>query len=148
MYLLSFVLILLSLPQTTTSPSTQTTASTVTEAEERFTAGLLKKDVVAFADLLADDLLHIGFDGQIAGKAEYMAFFRQGAWQYLKYEPSNVAVKVLGNVAVVTGRVNRTIVINNKEITGAMAFTHVWSQAGGGWRLTSSQLTSIPNPSS
>jgi uncharacterized protein (TIGR02246 family) len=128
--------------------TTQATESTVREVEQRFTAALLKKDDVAFGELLADDLLHIGFDGQVAGKDEYMAFFKEGAWQYRKYEPSNVVVKVLGNVAVVTGRVNRTIVINKEETTGAFAFTHVWLQTGNRWRLTSSQVSTVPAPSS
>jgi len=99
-------------------------------------------------DLLADDLVHISFDGQVAGKAEYMAFFKQGAWQYRKYEPTNVKVKVFGQMAVVTGRVNREIVINGQETIGAFVSTHVWSRSGDRWRLTSSQVTTIPNQTS
>jgi ketosteroid isomerase-like protein len=114
--------------------------------EQRFTEALLKKDAVAVDELLADDLLHISFDGQVAKKAQYMAFFKEGPWQYRKYKPTNVAVKVLGNVVVVTGRVNRTIVINNNETTGAFAFTHVWSRTADRWRLTSSQVTAVPTP--
>jgi ketosteroid isomerase-like protein len=145
MSLLSVLLILLGLLQGTSAPAAQTTAA-VTDAEQLFTAALLKKDDVAFGELLADDLVHISFDGAVAGKAEYMAFFKAGAWQYKKYEPTNASVKLLGNVAVVTGRVDRTIVIDGKETSGAFAFTHVWSQAGNRWRLTSSQVTGIPNP--
>lgn len=127
-----------------TSAATQTTEIAIREFEQRFTAALLKKDGIALSELLADDVVHIGFDGQIANKTEYMAFFKGGVWQYRKYEPANVAVKVLGNVAVVTGRVNRTIVINSQETTGAFAFTHVWLQTGNRWRLTSSQVSTIP----
>ena len=146
MSLLSLSLILLSFfqgPSTTASETEQT----VKEVEQRFTETLLKKDAVALDELLADDLLHISFDGQVANKAVYMAFFKDGPWRYLKYEPSNFAIKVLGNVAVVTGRVNRTIVINNNVTTGAFVFTHVWARAGNRWRLTSSQVTTVP-PSS
>jgi ketosteroid isomerase-like protein len=126
MFLLSVFLILLSFLQGTSTRATETTEHTVREVEQRFTAAFLKKDAVAVDELLADDLLHIGFEGQVANKAVYMAYFREGPWQYRKYEPSNMAIKVLGNVAVVTGRVNRTIVINNNETTGAFAFIHVW----------------------
>ena len=122
------------------SPSTHS----ITQIEQRFNAALLKRDAVEFDLLLADDLVHISFEGQSAGKAEYMAFFKQGAWQYKKYEPSDVKVKLLGNVAVVTGRVDRVIVVNNRETTGAFAFTHVWSRVQNRWQLTSSQLTTIP----
>ena len=117
----------------------------VTEVEQRFTTALLKKDAVTLDELLAEDLLHIGFEGQFAGKAEYLAFFKRDIWQYRKYEPGNVSTKVLNNVAVVTGRVDRTIVINGEVTTGAFAFTHVWSRAGKDWRMISSQVTTVPN---
>lgn len=147
MYLLSVVLILLSVVQAASVPPPQTTESSVLQLEQRFTTALLKKDAVVFDKLLADDLVHIGFDGRVAGKTEYMTFFKQGTWQYRKYEPYNVTVKILGDVAVVTGRINRWIVINGGETIGAFAFTHVWSRTGDHWRLTSSQLTTIPNES-
>jgi hypothetical protein len=88
MYLLSVFLVLFSF-QGTSASSEQTAAGMVTQLEQRFTTALLKKDDVTLGDLLADDLVHISFDGQVAGKAEYMAFFKQGAWQYRKYEPTN-----------------------------------------------------------
>ncbi len=146
MYLFSVFLILLSFLQGATNPAAQATPNDLMEVERRFNAALLKKDDVVITELLADDLVHISFEGQAAGKTEYLAFFKQDVWRYLKYEPTNVAVKILGNVAVVTGRVDRTIVINNKETTGAFAYTNVWSRAGDRWRLTSSQRTTIPNP--
>jgi ketosteroid isomerase-like protein len=142
MSLLSVVLILLSFLQGAPTDSKQT----VIEIEKRFNAALLKKDAVTLDELLADDIVHIGFEGQFAGKGEYMAFFKRDIWQYRKYEPGNETVKVVGDVAVVTGRVDRTIVINNVETTGGFAFTHVWSRAGERWRMTSSHVTGIPNP--
>ncbi|MEK6337474.1 MAG: nuclear transport factor 2 family protein [Acidobacteriota bacterium] len=145
MYLLSVLLVLLSF-QGTSAPSEQTAEAVVTQIEQRFTTALLKKDDVAVGDLLADDLVHISFDGQAVGKTEYLAFFKQGVWQYRKYEPTNVKVKVFGHTAVVTGRVNREIVISGQETIGAFAFTHVWLRSGDRWRLTSSQVTTIPNP--
>jgi ketosteroid isomerase-like protein len=125
MFLLSVFLIFLSFLQGAAADSKQT----VMEIEKRFNSALLKKDDVALDEFLADDIVHIGFEGQFAGKAEYMAFFKRDIWQYRKYEPSNETVKVFGNVAVVTGRVDRTIVINNVVTTGGFAFTHVWARA-------------------
>ena len=142
MSLLSVVLILLSFLQGVPSDSKQT----VIEIEKRFNAALLKKDAVALDEFLGDDLVHIGFEGQIVGKGEYMDFFKRDIWQYRKYEPSNETVKVVGDMAVVTGRVDRTIVINNVVTTGGFAFTHVWSRTGDRWRMTSSHVTGIPDP--
>jgi len=144
MLLLSTALILLSFQQAPASAA-QTTSPVTLELEQRFTSALLKKDAVELDKLLADDLIHIGFEGQIAGKTEYMAFFKQHIWHYQKYEPTKVTVKSLGNVAVVTGLVNRKIIINKVETEGAFAFTHVWLQSRDKWRLTSSHVTTVPN---
>ena len=139
MILISVVLILLSCQQVPAS------SQQALDLEQRFTTALLKKDAVELDKLLSDDLVHIGFEGQIADKAQYMAFFKEGVWQYQKYEPTNMKVKPLGNVAVVTGVVNRKIIVNNVETTGAFAFTHVWSVSAGNWRLTSSHVTTVPS---
>jgi len=139
--LLSFLVLLASIQGSNPPPAS---VESVLQVEQRFTAALMQRDDAEFGKLLADDLVHISFEGQSAGKTEYMAFFKQGAWRYTKYEPSDVKVKVLGPTSVVTGRVNRTIIVNNKETSGAFAFTHVWSRIGDQWRLTSSQVTTVP----
>ena len=144
MSFLSICLIVTSLFLNSPQAATQADLESVKQLEQQFNTALLKKDDVGFASLLADDIVHIGFEGKSAGKAEYMVFFKVGAWQYKKYEPSKVSIKLLGSAAVVTGRVDRTIVIENKETSGAFAFTHVWSKSGNRWLLTSSQLTTIP----
>ena len=84
MSLLSVVKILQNFLQGASADSKQT----VTEIEKRFNSALLQKDAVALDEFLADDIVHIGFEGQLAGKAEYMAFFKRDIWQYRKYEPT------------------------------------------------------------
>lgn len=113
--------------------------------EQRYNAGLLNKNEKEFGELLAEDLIHVGFEGQMAGKNEYMSFFKTGAWRYLKYQPSNVSIKILTDAAVVTGRVDRVIKINERETNGAFVFTHVWSREGKAWRLRSSHVTTVPS---
>ena len=131
-----------SMPGDSTKPS----VAAILALEQRFTAGLLERNEKEVGDLLADDLIHIGFEGQIAGKAEYMSFFKTGTWRYLDYRPSNVSVKLLGEAAVVTGRVDRVIRIGDRETRGAFAFTHVWAREGNTWRLESSHVTTVPAP--
>ncbi len=127
------------------SDTTKTSEAMILALEQRFNAGLLDRNAKEFDQLLAEDLIHIGFEGQIAGKTEYLPFFKTGAWRYLKYQPSNISVKILADAAVVTGRVDRVIKINDRETSGAFAFTHVWSRMGHTWRLRSSHVTTVPN---
>jgi ketosteroid isomerase-like protein len=128
------------------SPSTtHPTSKTVLEVDQRFNAAIVRKDEAEVSSMLADDLLYISFDGQMATKSEFMTFFKNGVWRYVKYEPSKVTVKVFNDVAVITGRVDRVIVIEDEETRGAFAFTRVWVRSGDRWRLTSSQVSNIPN---
>jgi len=144
MSFLSICFVVTSFFLSSSQGATQADLEHVKQLEQQFTTALLKKDEVAFASLLADDIIHIGFEGKSAGKAEYLVFFKVAAWQYKKYEPTKVSIKLLGNAAVVTGRVDRTIVVEDKETSGAFAFTHVWYKSGQRWLLSSSQLTTIP----
>lgn len=132
-----------SLTPNATAPSAH---DEILALERRFTDSLLRRDHVVHDALLADDIVHIGFEGQIAAKPEYMTFFRHGDWRYTRYSTSNVAVKRLGTTAVVTGRADRAIFVNGRETVGAFAFTHVWARSRDVWRLASSQLTTIPPP--
>ena len=112
--------------------------------EEQWAGALRERNDVAFAKLLAEDLRHVGFEGQIVGKREYMAFFSTGDWRYSEYSLVAPQVTVEGCAAVVTGRVQRRIVVNGKETAGAFAFTHVWAKRGGEWRVIASQVTAPP----
>lgn len=125
------------------TPTPPSTPDVVLGLEYRFAETLLRRDGVAHGNLLAEDLVHIGFEGQIAGKAEYMRFFEGGNWKYTRYVPSGVAIKVLGGAAVVTGRVDRAIVVNGKETVGAFAFTLVWARVADGWKMTSSSHVAV-----
>lgn len=143
---LAALLLLLGSQLAVLSDTTQTSEAIILALEQRYNAGLIYRNEKDFGELLAEDLIHIGFEGQIARKNEYMSFFKTGAWRYLKYQPSNVSIKILTDAAVVTGRVDRVIRINDRETSGAFAFTHVWSREGNAWRLRSSHVTTVPKP--
>jgi ketosteroid isomerase-like protein len=140
---LATVLLFLCLIAPAASEPASPAVKAILDLEKQFTAALLERDSAAMDGLLADDLVHIGFEGQIVGKAEYMSFFKQGDWRYSRYETSNLSVKAFADSAVVTGRVDRTIKVGGKETAGAFAFSHVWVRAGDRWRLSSSHITTI-----
>ena len=112
--------------------------------EEQWAHALRERDEAAFGKLLAEDLRHVGFEGQIVGKRDYMAFFSAGDWRYSEYSIVDPNVMSEGCAAVVTGRVQRRIVVSGKETAGVFAFTHVWAKRGGEWRVIASQVTAPP----
>lgn len=134
-----------SAPLLRSQPAAAPVAADVLALEEQWASALRQRNEVAFAKLLADDLRHVGFEGQIVGKREYMAFFSAGDWRYSEYSLVSPQVTVEACAAVVTGRVERKIVVNGKETAGAFAFTHVWAKRGGQWRVIASQVTAPPS---
>ena len=130
-------------PDATPTPPLGAEAQAILAMEERYKAGLLEPDEETFRDLLADDLIHIGSEGEIVDKAQYMDLFTRGKWWYKKYKPVGVRVRMYGTVGVVTGRVDRLMQANGKEIGGAFVFTHVWHSSNGAWRIASSHVTTV-----
>lgn len=126
--------------QSTSAP----TPGDVLALEEQWAGALRERNDAAFGKLLAEDLRHVGFEGQIVGKREYMAFFSKADWKYSEYSLLEPQVTVEGCAAVVTGRVQRRIVINGKETVGPFSFTHVWAKRGGQWRVIASQVSAPP----
>jgi hypothetical protein len=124
--------------------STAPAPGDVRALEERWARALRERNEVAFGKLLAEDLRHVGFEGQIVGKREYMAFFKTGDWKYSEYSLVTPQVTIEACAAVVTGRVQRRIVVGGKETAGAFAFTHVWAKRGGQWQVIASQVTALP----
>ncbi|HET9250486.1 MAG TPA: nuclear transport factor 2 family protein [Candidatus Eisenbacteria bacterium] len=122
-------------------------AAAILALEERFKTGFLTRDEKVILGLMADDFIHIGLEGEIVDKTVYMKFFKRGKWRYEKYEPWDVKVRTYGSAAIVTGRVERLLVVEDRRDMGAFAFTHVWHHSNGAWRLVSSHVTLAP-PSS
>jgi ketosteroid isomerase-like protein len=119
-------------------------ARDVLALEEQWAGALRERNEIAFAKFLAEDLRHIGFEGQIVGKRDYMAFFKTGDWKYSEYTLVDPQVAIEGCAAIVIGRIQRRIVVNGKETSGMFAFTHVWARRGGEWRVIASQVTASP----
>jgi hypothetical protein len=127
--------------QSTTGPA----ASDILALEQEWASALRERNPEAFGKLLAEDLRHVGFEAQVVGMDECMAFFNAGDWKYSEYSLVDPQVTVERCAAVVTGRVQRKIVVNGKETAGAFAFTHVWAKRDGAWRVIVSQVTASPS---
>lgn len=121
--------------------ATPATSADLLALEDQWAAALRERNHEAFEKLLAEDLQHVGFEGQVVGKREYMAFFKDGDWRYSEYSVLGPQILLEGCAAVVTGRVRRRIVVNGKETAGTFGFTHVWAKRGREWRVIASQVS-------
>jgi ketosteroid isomerase-like protein len=95
----------------------------------------MRGDTQALDALWADDMEIAVPRMPIMTKAEALSFARSGRMKFLRYETSDIRVRVYGNAAVVTGRLQRTREMNGKEISDDWRFTKVYVRRTHQWRV-------------
>ena len=108
----------------------------------RFTA-MVQGDQAALDGLLADDLTYTHSSGQMESKAQFLESLRSGKLRYLSAQPSDQAVRLYGDTAVVTGRAEIKANNQGQELVLSLRFTEVWVKSGGTWKLTAWQSTKV-----
>jgi ketosteroid isomerase-like protein len=136
----TLLLALLLLPVLATA---QDAREEVLAADARRFAAMIQGDQAALDRLLADDLTYTHSSGQLETKAQFLESLRSGKLRYLSAERSDVAVRLYGDTAVVTGRAEVKVSTGGEEGVLPLRFTEVWVKSGGGWKLTAWQSTRI-----
>ena len=70
-------------------------------------------------------------------KADVLGFARSGHMKFSRYTTSDVHIRLYGDAAVVTGRLQRTRTMNGKEISDDWRFTKVYVKQEQQWRVVS-----------
>jgi len=110
------------------------------EAHERGNSNALEA-------LWADDLEVVVPQMPVMTKADVLRFARSGRMKFLHYETSDLRVRVYGNAAVVTGRLQRTRSLNGNEISDDWRFTKIYVRKSGKWRVVSFHASETAKPS-
>ena len=117
----------------------------VQKAEHDRFAAMLKADVTALDKLLGADLTYTHGDGRVIGKAAFIADFKTGAFKYTTIEPNDMAIRVFGDVAVVTGGAGMHIVNNGVPADIKIRYTDVHVRRGGVWEMVAWEATRLPS---
>jgi len=117
---------------------------TINELEALRCRALVANDLDGLAELLDEQLVHVHATGQVDGKQQYLQLVRS-AIRFLKVERKALQVRVLGDVAVASGRLLQHIEFRSSGERRAMDVmtTQVWAREAGGWRLVSFQATNL-----
>jgi len=118
------------------------TRAEILAVEDRRIAALLAVDLATLADLYDDTLVHIHAPGLVHTKAQLLEHVATRK-AYLGIEREDLTVRVLGDVAVVTGRiVNRLASPDGSERLLAGPVTQVLRRCDDdAWRFVSFQMT-------
>lgn len=104
------------------------------------------EDPNALEALWADDLEVAVPKMPVMTKAEVLAFARSGRMKFLRYSTSNVRIRVYGDAAVVTGRLQRTRVLNGQEVSDDWRFTKTYVRESHKWRVVAFHASEAAQP--
>lgn len=101
------------------------------------------KDANALANLLADGLVYVDYDGSISTKKEFLADIKSADIIGEQINNEGVSVHLYNNVAVSTGIYRDKGIENGKPFQRRGRFTNVWLNQNGKWECIASQSTLI-----
>ena len=126
------------------------THEAVLDLEHRRCEAMLAGDSVALEALQSEALVYVHSTGTRDTRSSYLRKIRGGAMRYLRLQWTELQVQVLPGAALVTGRMDATVLKDWQEKPVRSAFLTVWvaepTPAGGiAWRLRAHQGTPLPS---
>ena len=125
-------------------PTSDTQA--LTQLEATWNNAHLKGDTATLDSLWADDMEVVVPKMQPLTKAQSLAFAKSGRMHFQRYETSDIQVRVYGDAAVITGRLQRTRSINGNQVDDDWRFVKVYVRQAGNWRVVLFQASDSAQP--
>ena len=116
----------------------------VLDAEDRRYQAMQDGDLTTLADLCADELSYAHSSGVRDTKDEYLAKVRSGYYVYRRIDHPVERVEVVGDTAIVVGRMTSDVEVQGVLKTIDNLSLAVWTREPGGWRLLAYAPTSLP----
>lgn len=90
-------------------------------------------DAEALAAICADDLVVTVPAMTVMDKVGAVGFLRSGRMKFDRYQTSKIRVRTYGDAAIVTGRLQRTRVMNGRTVEDDWQFTKTYVRRAGAW---------------
>jgi ketosteroid isomerase-like protein len=96
-------------------------------------------------ELIADELLFTGPDGQLGTKAQDLDAHRSGAIRIRTHVPEELRVRRVGtDVAVVALRTRLVVEVAGADVGGTYRYTRIWAREdGGSWRVVGGHVSEV-----
>ena len=120
------------------------TTDHIREMEDRRFDAIVTGDFDTFARLCDERLTYTHSDGVRDTLASYVTACRDGFYDYHRIEHPVDDVLVVGDVAVVHGRMRADLTVGGTRKTLDNRSIAVWARSGPQWRLLAFQATPIP----
>ena len=116
----------------------------IAAAEARIRSAQLAGDTHALAELISDDLLFAGPDGQLATKAQDLGAHASGVVRFREHEPEELHIRRLGmSVAITSLRARLAVEVAGELKRGTFRYTRVWHRDGDEWRVAGGHVSEV-----
>jgi uncharacterized protein YndB with AHSA1/START domain len=117
--------------------------STVHAAEQALRSAQLRGDVATLSKLIDDRLLFTGPDGLLYSKGDDLAAHRAGDIRIEQLEPREEHVLELGDIVVVSVRMDMRGSFKGRPFAGPARYTRVWRLTDRGWKVVAGHVSPI-----
>jgi len=111
--------------------------------EKGFAQAIVKNDAEAIGRFLADDWIIIDPDGGMIDRSRFLAVIKSGTLSHEIMESDDVAVRIYGDTAIVTGVTTSKGKFMGHDFTTRERATDILVKQKGQWHCAFSQLTRI-----
>ena len=117
----------------------------VLAAEDRRYRAMQDADLATLTEVCADELSYAHSSGVRDTRSEYLEKLRSGYYVYRRIEHPVERVEVLGDTAIVVGRMTSDVEVQGTLKTIDNLALAVWTRASGSWQLLAYAPTSLPS---
>jgi ketosteroid isomerase-like protein len=119
----------------------QTIETQIINAEKRLRLAMLASDVSVLNELLAPDIIITNHLGQLLKKEDDLAGHESGLFKINELNPSEQQIKIHGEVAIVSVRMQISGSYNDNPANGDFRFTRLWAPSSGeNWHIIAAHI--------
>jgi ketosteroid isomerase-like protein len=112
---------------------------TLRQLERRRYDLMVKKDLKALGEMLADDMVYTHSNGTTENKEQYLASLASGKSVYYGVEPVETQVRFYGNTAILNGTAKVDTQVNGQRTTLLLRYTDAYVKRNGKWQFVTWQ---------
>jgi ketosteroid isomerase-like protein len=112
--------------------------------EDRRYHAMTSGDFGALEALLHDELIYTHSSGLSDNKASWLAAMKSGKTKYKSASCTDRKVRLLGEVALVTGKASFEAEVNGQPRSMKLVFLDAWARTPQGWKFVTWQSTPQP----
>ncbi len=115
--------------------------------EARMRMAQLSADLTALDDLISNDILFTGPDGQLGSKTQDIEAYRAGTIKFIDHVPEEFRIqRVSADVSISALRAQLTVAVAGRLSRGVYRYTRIWAREDGQtWRVVGGHV-SVVNP--